>query len=657
MSKKNSRSNGHATSTTPPGMTSDRPDQVPVDTVQALVQSVTSQTSHVNAGSAVSPTVTTDKADYAPGDTVQITLEHVRPGAAYTIQIADAPEDPGDDGVAVVYPAFSVVDGGAGDLDGIKNGKIVTEWIVPTDGSPDNATLNLTATNVGRDGLLGTTDDIVLTTTFTDAKPGASGNLDQWATGPAPDAVSGSNVDKWVNGNLNANQAHYSEDFYIPYRDIITNTSTNTTYFLTIRWDVAKAGLNALDYIGTFNQRYENIYDANPETVPNPTTGVTKLAASTHTLDIIADPYVTANTTNGQEAGHFTLYGNGSLVGYALAGADHTWGTSDDIGFLLGANGVYGGGDDRIVSAGVDRVIGTADDVVLNGHTFDDVYVYSAGSNLDSDASREITVLLRSGGGTNNSLVLAWGGHIASQYDWGVGNSAVEIPGSPYHMAVVGAIGITDVSFVQTNVQGNQDRSLASTAVIPSPPVVPENLGVVVDDDDVAGANGIPGGVGDLDEANLTGTLAHDYGSSGSGSLLLTGTAPLPTGYSAAVTDGGLTLTIYQDQNGSDVPVIVVALADDINGIYTVTHPNVIIHPSLDGQPGDNQENNVTADAADFVVTYTVTSGNGLSTPGTLGIIANDDTPNAPTVVLSGTEPIALTFDGGLTGGRQLCRG
>ena len=53
------------------------------------------------------------------------------------------------------------VDGGAGDLDGIRNGTIVTEWYVNTDDSL-GATFLLTAQQVqaGPDGSFGTDDDI-----------------------------------------------------------------------------------------------------------------------------------------------------------------------------------------------------------------------------------------------------------------------------------------------------------------------------------------------------------------------------------------------------------------------------------------------------------------------------------------------------------------
>ncbi len=111
--------------------------------------------------------VSTDKLDYAPGETAILTITGVTQGGSVTVEIADDPTDPGDDGDADVYDPFVVVDGGTGDLDGIKNGTIVTSWTVPlTDAI--NATLNLTATDWGGDGALGGTDDRTATTSFTD---------------------------------------------------------------------------------------------------------------------------------------------------------------------------------------------------------------------------------------------------------------------------------------------------------------------------------------------------------------------------------------------------------------------------------------------------------------------------------------------------------
>jgi uncharacterized repeat protein (TIGR01451 family) len=61
---------------------------------------------------------------------------------------------------------------------------------------------------------------------------------------------------------------------------------------------------------------------------------------------------------------------------------------------------------------------------------------------------------------TNSTVLLAWGGHIASQIDWGAGNSAGSISGSPYHMRLLD---------LDNDGLGNMDRSLAAAAVAPVP--------------------------------------------------------------------------------------------------------------------------------------------------------------------------------------------
>jgi len=63
---------------------------------------------------------------------------------------------------------------------------------------------------------------------------------------------------------------------------------------------------------------------------------------------------------------------------------------------------------------------------------------------------------------TNPTAVIAWGGHIATQIDWGAGNSAGAISGSPYHMRLLTLDGAQ---------LGNQDRSLKSSVVAPIPAV------------------------------------------------------------------------------------------------------------------------------------------------------------------------------------------
>ena len=61
---------------------------------------------------------------------------------------------------------------------------------------------------------------------------------------------------------------------------------------------------------------------------------------------------------------------------------------------------------------------------------------------------------------SDSTVLLAWGGHIASQIDWGAGNSAGSISGSPYHMRLIN---------LDNGSLGNMDRSLAAAAVAPVP--------------------------------------------------------------------------------------------------------------------------------------------------------------------------------------------
>jgi uncharacterized repeat protein (TIGR01451 family) len=77
----------------------------------------------------------------------------------------------------------------------------------------------------------------------------------------------------------------------------------------------------------------------------------------------------------------------------------------------------------------------------------------------DATGQRSVIVTFTA---ADSTVLLAWGGHIATQVDWGAGNSAGAISGSPYHMRL---LELDDVGL------GNQDRSLKSSVVAPVPAV------------------------------------------------------------------------------------------------------------------------------------------------------------------------------------------
>jgi hypothetical protein len=149
---------------------------------------------------------------------------------------------------------------------------------------------------------------------------------------------------------------------------------------VTIEWDTLKNGSHALDYITTYNRT---------ETDADPCSGVDDCVGPPHQLRIPLDPNL-----NG--AGKFP-------------GVDGTIGTADDLTLTLtsGLMSLFGG-----------TITGISTPTTSPG----------------SDVPTKITISFTT---TVTNPVLAWGGHIATRLDWGADNSAIAIPGSPYHTRFV----------------------------------------------------------------------------------------------------------------------------------------------------------------------------------------------------------------------------
>src|SRR5262249_26020553 len=69
------------------------------------------------------------------------------------------------------------------------------------------------------------------------------------------------------------------------------------------------------------------------------------------------------------------------------------------------------------------------------------------------------------------AVVLAWGGHISSENEWGPGTTASFISGSPYHMAQDSLIS----NGVNKNI-GSTDHALQSSAVVFTPSITTKVL-------------------------------------------------------------------------------------------------------------------------------------------------------------------------------------
>ena len=226
--------------------------------------------------------------------------------------------------------------------------------------------------------------------------PTGSADLDQCANGSlsAP-TVPACNPNEWVNGNLGASKAHYLEGDSIPYRMKFGSLATGAfLHSVTIEWDTTKSSKHALDYLTSFDRTV---------TTANPCVGVAGCSLAVFDTEAIPkDPQVDngAGSPITQLPGVFTLFG-GTIT--SISGPP--------------------------------------------------AYTYHDGAGFVGDKSARIQINFTT---TVANPVLAWGGHIATRQNWGATNSAVAIPGSPYHMRLIDLDGGG----------GNQDRSLSTEAVI-----------------------------------------------------------------------------------------------------------------------------------------------------------------------------------------------
>ncbi|MBR0782863.1 DUF7507 domain-containing protein, partial [Bradyrhizobium iriomotense] len=330
-------------------------------------------------GTSANISVSTDQPDYAPYSTATFTASNVTVGG--TVEFMVAHDTPGPDGI--VGTADDVI---AQDLTGTTQ-----PWFVVDGGSGDldglvNGTV-VTSWYVNPDAanqsfLLSAVDQTtqaVATTSFTDK---ASAQLDDWSDGKAPDAIGGN--ENWGNGDLNTNNSHYFEGDTVPFRATFAGLVAGQTYTITLSYDTTKSGKHAFDYLTTYNATLPAGHTAT-EANPDPTIG----------------------------------------TAFTESGAHDTFAIPTDAKVTAGANGVIGGGDDITQQPGVFTMWG-GDMTATSGYTLSGAY------SGDSDTSVTITFTASA-----TTAVLAWGAHIATEADWGVGSAAFNISGSPYHMALL----------------------------------------------------------------------------------------------------------------------------------------------------------------------------------------------------------------------------
>ncbi|MCT8330762.1 hypothetical protein, partial [Albidovulum sediminis] len=618
--------------------------------------------------------VITDALDYSPEDTAIITATGTEVGGAVQFQIQHV-SGPGADGVygtaddTVIdlggdgHDAWIVVDGGEGDLDGLANGTVITEWFVnPDDSLGQTFLLTAQEVNAGTDGVLGTADDVygrLATSSFTDA---TQYGLDQWANGPdtGHDPL---DDEEWVNGNLGASKAHYFYDDFVPYRAQLTDLQEGMTYALQIQFDLTEGGEYAIDYIGTYDYSFQTGAPHEGDGPIDPTDGltITDGGLNVSTLEIPLDPLVLAGDDGvtgtaddiSQEPGVMTAWGV-DLLGYATAGADGDIGTGDDIYYLAsddGSDTTWGDGNEVMVTrdqyfSGLD--LSTVTDTITSLEVGDAIYERAGSVAGSSTVSFYVVFEYQQDEGDDG--VISWGGHIATPDDW----ANADPSGSPYHMRLldwVGYDGAKDAKIVGT---GNQDRSLSRNVIQDLDPQVEVDKTVREDgsadafvneltldpavngvqyqyvltnsgdgallDVDLIDDNGTPLDLTDDVDLIIDGvvqagvtvtaggftdedgdTIADDLGAGGSITVVWSTTVPVGDTENVATVTGD---DADEDITYSDTDAALVHLppapAIDLEKSYAIT----------DEDAGDGEDNTTTVDEVGDVITYTVTVEN-----------------------------------------------
>ncbi len=237
----------------------------------------------------------------------------------------------------------------------------------------------------------------------------------------------------WVNGNAGFQNAHYLEGHSIGYRakltDVPFDLSDPIQITIILGYDIKHSGKHALDFL-THYQRLE------------PHDG---FAANNHggvpAIGETVDP---------------TIEQDDLAVAFAGLEAKLNDPPDDTIDITCPSNAMAA----CLNVPQSERVLS-----IWNGEFVDGTFQYVDEGTIGDDKSEaQISVTFAA---TTSTVVIGWGGHIAMADDWGEGNSASAVHGSPYHMRLKDWE--DGPGFSLTNL-GNQDRSLKADAVF-RPPV------------------------------------------------------------------------------------------------------------------------------------------------------------------------------------------
>ena len=314
---------------------------------------------------------------------------------------------------------------------------------------------------------------------ITSSAAGAAANLDQCVNGAVGPPIvlepclngtlNTTKYANWVNGDSNGSKSHCREGDYVSYRVTVTGLTAGSDHTLTFHYDTVHGSKHALDFLGGF--------DATETT--SLTQGTFNFNHNNPCFDTLGCDLTTPATP----------IGTAPMLAPTLANCNGSAGTPP----------AFPGGNFAI--------FGPFGSTVSTNS-------YPSENAIAGTGQCSTTVLLPFHVGSGSSVVLAWGGHIASQKDWGAGNSASAINGSPYHMFL---------DLLDTSSTGAQDRALSTTAIIFTPTISTTlsastiNVGQsVTDSATLTGASSTAGGtVTYIVYSNNTCTTAATTGVSG----------------------------------------------------------------------------------------------------------------------------------------------
>jgi len=385
-------------------------------------------------------------------------------------------------------------------------------------------------------------------TTFLDAAGASVDVFDQCANDDG-DGYNGDPGDcSWTNGNMNTNNSTIFEEDSTVQR-LLMSGLTNGTHTVTLEYQTTKGGKHAYDFLTSFDQSEDwvTLEDLCSGTV---TTGFASCmtAASSTSPDLVEDPL---NTDGTDDTNQNIMIINGTI-------------SSTTQPVLV--SGSYGA--DSLTNIDVEFEIDTSD-------------------CKDSVTKQSVTTC---------PVFMAWGAHVSSQEDWGSGQSAVNISGSPYHMKVIALDGAST---------GNRDNQMQAGAIAAPTQATLTLLKTVINDNggtaldtawtlEASGPTPITGVEGDT---SITAALvdAGDYTLSESNG---------PSGYTASAYSCIV--------NGGD-PVVSnsLILAPDDVAVCTITNDDIA--PILHLRKVVVNDSGGSATLANFTLTANGTNSNDIS--------------------------------------------